>query len=170
MQQPPAFSPPPRPPRDGPIEQSPLPPLPVSAYPSALPPKPGAFSAQQTIHRPIVDIATEHLSKEWFFGKIPREDCERHLMDNASDEFTVFYLVRESVSAPGSYVLSWCQFNEASHKQIVVEDGKYKISSLPVVGEYNTLTQLIESVGLRNYMTNDDQVVLMVSPKNGMGY
>ena len=90
----------------------------------------------------------EHLNKVWFFGKIPREASEEQLLLNATDEFTVFYLVRESVSQPGSYVLSWCQFNEVSHKQIVVEEGQFKISSLPEVGAYGSLTQLIESTGV----------------------
>jgi hypothetical protein len=110
----------------------------------------------------VMVLWTLHQGGTWLTSmcSLYSQDAEAHLRSVATGANSAF-LVRESSSSPGTFVLSWCQFGEVSHSQvgfscsvlclsfqILVENGKFFFKALPHIGAYNTLVLLVESVAV----------------------
>ena len=88
----------------------------------------------------IFVIHPEYHPSLWFF-----KEAEFELREASKKSDEGFYLVRESMSIPGSYVLTWCQQNKFSHVQIVRETEGYRFNVRKGLSSCETLTKLIES-------------------------
>lgn len=77
-------------------------------------------------------------SERWFHGHMSSKVAERLMLDKGKNGS---YLVRESVSKPGDYVLTIKSDDSVLHVMIYNVDGKYDIGGGPV---FETITDLVD--------------------------
>lgn len=98
--------------------------------------------------------------ERWFHGHISGKEAEKCLMEKGKNSS---YLVRESQSKPGDYVLSVRTEDKVTHVMIRCQDGKYDVGG----GEkFNSLTDLVEHYKKNPMVEVSGTVVYLKHPFN----
>lgn len=84
--------------------------------------QPGA-TAQPLSSRSLSHIKQQLQNEECFHGRLSRGAAERLLVKDGD------FLVRESITSPGQYVLSGLQGGQAKHLLLVDPEGKVRLCS-----------------------------------------
>lgn len=84
--------------------------------------QPGATAKPGSSHA-LPHIKQQLWSEECFHGRLSRGAAERLLVKDGD------FLVRESVTSPGQFVLSGLQGGQAKHLLLVDPEGKVRLSS-----------------------------------------
>ncbi|XP_022100584.1 tyrosine-protein phosphatase non-receptor type 11-like isoform X2 [Acanthaster planci] len=99
-------------------------------------------------------------NERWFHGHITGKEAEKALMEKAKNGS---YLVRESHSKPGDYVLSVRTEDKVTHVMIRCQDGKYDVGG----GEqFSTLADLVEHYKKNPMVETSGYVVHLKQPFN----
>ena len=102
--------------------------------------------------------------EDWYYGKISREDAEGRLKDAPVDTF----LVRESNSNPGSFVLSLKHQGKVKHR--LVHSFRDSTGSLcyELKGYGKSFKRMISLVKYfrDNYISTDGEILRTVCPKH----
>ncbi|XP_074655818.1 tyrosine-protein phosphatase non-receptor type 11-like [Tubulanus polymorphus] len=99
-------------------------------------------------------------TERWFHGHLSGKQAEKYLMDKGKNGS---YLVRESMSAPGDYVLSVRVDDKVTHIMIRCQDGKYDIGGGP---QFDTLSDLVDHYKKNPMVEKSGIVVHLKMPFN----
>ncbi|KAI9565228.1 putative tyrosine-protein phosphatase non-receptor type 11 isoform X1 [Daphnia sinensis] len=106
------------------------------------------------------DPTTERLSFRWFHGHLSGKEAEKILLDKGKNGS---FLVRESQSKPGDYVLSVRTEDKVTHVMIRYQEQKYDVGG----GEkFDSLSELIEHYKKNPMVETTGTVVHLKQPYN----
>ncbi|CAH3121828.1 unnamed protein product [Porites lobata] len=105
--------------------------------------------------------STDPTSERWFHGNMPSKEAEVMMQDKGEDGS---FLVRESQSKPGDFVLTVRLEDKITHVMIrhCVEDGKYGVGR----EKFDDLTNLVEHYRKNPMMEQSGTVVQLKTPFN----
>jgi len=106
------------------------------------------------------DPTTERLSFRWFHGHLSGKEAEKIMLEKGKNGS---FLVRESQSKPGDYVLSVRTEDKVTHVMIRYQDQKYDVGG----GErFDSLSELIEHYKKNPMVETTGTVVHLKQPYN----
>lgn len=104
--------------------------------------------------------SSDPTSERWFHGALSGKEAEKLLLDKGKNGS---FLVRESMSKPGDYVLSVRTDDKVTHVIIRFQDGKYDVGG----GEqFDSLSELIEYYKKNPMVETSGTVVHLKQPFN----
>lgn len=105
-------------------------------------------------------VCADPTTERWFHGPLSGKEAERILMDKGKNGS---FLVRESQSKPGDFVLSVRTDDKVTHVMIRYQDGKYDVGG----GEkFDSLTDLVEHYKKNPMVETTGTVVHLKMPFN----
>ncbi|XP_054719961.1 tyrosine-protein phosphatase non-receptor type 11-like [Uloborus diversus] len=105
-------------------------------------------------------VCADPTTERWFHGPLSGKEAERILMDKGKNGS---FLVRESQSKPGDFVLSVRTDDKVTHVMIRYQDGKYDVGG----GEkFDSLTDLVEHYKKNPMVETSGTVVHLKMPFN----
>ncbi|XP_052795998.1 ras GTPase-activating protein 1-like [Mya arenaria] len=113
--------------------------------------------ASENLEIQIVPALNAPPENEWYHGRLDRHTAEIRLKERATPGD---YLIRESESKPGSYVLSYYGKTGINHFRITAMTGDYYIGGR----QFDTLSDLIGYYTTVSYLLKGEQLISPVPP------
>lgn len=108
--------------------------------------QPGATAAQPVSSHSLPHIKQQLWNEECFHGRLSRRAAERLLVKDGD------FLVRESITSPGQYVLSGLQGGQAKHLLLVDPEGKVWLC-YHCTSQFSSAHSIQQRSGLRVYFS-----------------